>query len=201
MIVIFGIHKHPYRSILPPDFRCSNCQEKGRTVFSQISRVFHIFYLPMLAFGHGHQTSCSHCKLSLKSSEMDREFKTDNQAFLKKNIPPIWHFSGAILIALFILSARVYGMKEKNDIRNRIVQLEEGRIFDFVTNTGSYSTFKAAKIEGDSVGLIYNLYDANRAADLHLIKVDKNYAGESRKVHRDQLLEWYDEGSVFHVHW
>ena len=92
-------------------------------------------------------------------------------------------------------------MKKKNDIRERIVQVEEGRIFDFVTTVGSYSTFKAAKIKGDSVQLIYNLYDANRKADLHLVKVDENYAGESKMVHKDLLLKWFDEGTVFHVHW
>ncbi|MDW3650316.1 MAG: hypothetical protein R8P61_24795 [Bacteroidia bacterium] len=200
-MVIFGIHRHPYRSILPPEFSCPNCREKGQTVFNQISRVFHIFYLPVLAFGHGHESLCNYCKLNLKSSEMDREFKTNNRAYLKSNIPPIWHFSGLLFMALFILSAKLYGMKKQNDIRERIVHLEEGRIFDYKTKLASYSTFKVAKIEGDSVELIYNLYDAGRKADLHLVKVDKNYAGERRKVHRDQLLQWFDKGTVFHVHW
>lgn len=200
-MIIFGIHWHPYRSFLPSDLTCFNCKEKGRTSVSQISQVFHIFYLPILAFGHGHETRCTHCKVSLKSSEMDREFKTDHQAYLQKNFPPIWHFLGAILIALLLLITWVNRMEKKNEVRERILHVEEGRIFDFVRNHGAYSTFKAAKVEGDSVLLVYNIYNVDRESSLPQIKEEKNYAGDRQMVHRDQLLKWFDDGIIFHVHW
>jgi len=132
---------------------------------------------------------------------MDREFKTDNRAYLQKNFPPIWHLSGAILIALLFTITSVNKMKEKNEIRDRIVNLEEGRIFDIVRSHGAYSTFKALKIEGDSVLLIYNQYNVDYESDLEMIKEEENYKGSSQMVHRNQLLEWFDNGIVFHVHW
>lgn len=103
MLFFFGIKGSSVHSELMMNKVCTYCQQQDTTYANFISRYFHFFWIPVFPVGKKAVSVCSHCKQTLNKKEMPEEYRIAAKELKSKAQIPVRHFSGLILVGLFIL--------------------------------------------------------------------------------------------------
>jgi len=144
-------------------------------------------------------SECQECEDVVKYKKLAPNLKLEFDNFKLGVKPPIWQFSGLILIAIFIgWGAISRNEKEKNDlvyISNPVV----GDIYNYEMENGDYSTFKVSRIKSDTVFLIPNEFAIKRRNKLYKIDTEENYLDLSIGILKSELKSMFDEKTIFGI--
>lgn len=102
-MIIFGLRSSNIGSFEIVNCYCEYCKNATTHKIITLGNYFHIFWIPIFPLGKKTFSECTHCKRTLKKKYFTPKLK---EAYIKnKSIiqRPIWHFTGLILIGLFIL--------------------------------------------------------------------------------------------------
>lgn len=102
-MIIFGSRNSKISSFEIINCYCEYCGNNTTHNIIVFGNYFHIFWIPILPLGTKVFSECTHCKRTLKKKYFTPKIK---EAYIK-NKPvikrPFWHFTGLILIGLFIM--------------------------------------------------------------------------------------------------
>lgn len=178
---------------------CPSCGTQGSLVFSVYRKHAHIFWIPLFPIGKKGASQCQHCKNVLKSKEMPEPLRRESDNLKSEAKGPIWQFAGLGLIALLIAFAGYASGKEKELEEEYIKSPQVGDVYEYKTETRSYSTMKIMSVSQDSVFVSPNEYEINKITKLYRIDKPENYSKLSYGISKNELKEMYDSGEILDI--
>ncbi|NLO71197.1 MAG: zinc-ribbon domain-containing protein [Porphyromonadaceae bacterium] len=139
------------------DEKCPNCETQNSVNMVIIQRYAHVFWIPFLPIGKKALTQCSHCQQVLEKKEFPSNFRGYYEALKIRSKTPVWTFSGAALLAFFILWIVIGGIQNDKRDAKLILSPEAGDIYKFKTEEGQYTLFKVENVVGDTVLLLMRI--------------------------------------------
>ena len=198
-MIVFGSNSSHLKFEHLKEAVCPHCQSQDVIDIHVFGRYAHIFWIPVFPMGKIGTTSCQHCKQTLKEKELPNEFKQAFKHFKGSLKTPIWHFSGLILIALFV-GWSIYAGKQ-NQVQNdsSIANPKVGDVYEVKTNDKYYSLLKVTRVGEDQISIVSNKFEVSRTSKLQLIDKEDNFQGETFEMDKDRVLELYRTGDIIDV--
>jgi len=189
----------------PRNTPCFSCGAEDNLTLEQQVKTYHVFFLPLFPYHVRHELTCHTCGESLSIQEMPPELKT-RYGHLKPSLLSILvHFTGIfLLVALFGIIAYSTSSEKtaaKAELSQRIQTLKKGRIIEFETEEGQFSTLKICKVEGDQIFAFPNKFEVEKPADIVRIKEATFYSQDTLRMTKATLSAWLDEGRVRQIYW
>jgi hypothetical protein len=198
-MIIYGSKAVHLKAIQPKALTCPSCNTQGSTVVSVFRRHAHIFWIPLFPIGKKGFSQCQHCKHVIEPKEMPESFRREYEFLKDDSKGPAWQFVGLGIIAVLIaLIAYTSGENAKQELAY-IETPQEGDVYEYKIENGSYSTLKVIGTSKDSVFVTPNDYVINKMSQLHKIDKAENYADFSYGVSKNRLKEMYDSGEIFDI--
>ena len=198
-MIIYGSKVAHLKSEQSRRATCESCSTKGSIVFSVFSKHAHIFWIPLFPVGKKGVSECQHCKNVLTMKEMPADFKEEYKKIKSGTKPPVWQFSGLILIVLLVS----WGMYSSGEQTKRelsyLAEPQIGDVYEFKTGSSYYSTFKILAVSNDSLHIAYNTYETDRIGDVDKIDKASNYLGEKYAISRQQAQKMYEDKEVYDI--
>lgn len=102
-MIIFGVRSSNIGSFKTENCYCEYCKNNTIQNITDFGSYFHIFWIPIFPLVRKTFSECTHCKKTLKKKEFNPKLKkiyVENKSTIRR---PVWHFTGLILIGLFII--------------------------------------------------------------------------------------------------
>lgn len=178
---------------------CPSCGTQGSLVLSIFRRHAHVFWIPLFPIGKTGVTQCQHCKHVLERKEMPENIKNDYYRIANESKGPIWQFAGLGLIAaLFVFGA--YSSKEESKREQEyLADPMQGDIYEYKTETGSYSSLKVIEVTEDSIFVSPNDYEISKMSQVYKIDKPENYADFYYGLSREEVNEMYSSGEIYDI--
>ena len=198
-MIVFGSNSSHLKFEHLNEAVCPHCQSQDVIDINVFGRYAHIFWIPVFPMGKTGTTSCQHCKQTLKEKEMPSEFKQAFKHFKGSLKTPVWHFSGLIIIALFV-GWSIYAGKQ-NQVKNdsSIANPMVGDVYEVKTNDEYYSLLKVTRVGEEQISIVSNKFEVSRTSKLQLIDKEDNFQGETFEMDKDRVLELYQTGDIIDV--
>ncbi len=177
---------------------CNYCKSNGTVVTLAKFRYFHIFWIPIFAFGLKRITCCTHCKQLRNSSEIPQdELITINQIDFKT---PRRYYFGSFLFMMLALSIITAITLENLQISRDIKNPEVGDIYEikFEENgENTYTIYRIESVEDDVITFEVNDYQVNSTIHVDDLKIDhKNDYSELKEVTPSELDAMKNAGTI-----
>lgn len=196
-MIIYGHNSTLIGTVSEQHQECPNCQHTGDISIHVFSKYGHIFWIPFFPYKRFTVVHCSNCDKSWEDSaqfgNIRREAENTKQLFK----PPIWHFSGLILVAVIIIWASVSSKLNKANEAEYIKSPNIGDVYSFKVEEGGYSLAKVFYAQDSLIGVLSNEYAATQKSgvdELYLKKfTDTGY------LSLDELIEMYNDGTIYKI--
>ena len=99
MFYVYGWNSIKIRAKRPQDIRCFECNKIGQMNVNKYVNYAHVFWIPFFPYRIVNEFECVHCRTSINYNEMGIELKRI-YGLHKSSAPPVWSFSGIILIII-----------------------------------------------------------------------------------------------------
>lgn len=178
---------------------CPSCGTQGSLVLSIFRKHAHVFWIPLFPIGKTGVSQCQHCKNVLERKEMPENIKNDYYRIANESKGPIWQFAGLGLIAaLFVFG--VYSNKEESKREKEYLATPmAGDIYEYKTESGSYSSLKVIEVTQDSIFVAPNDYEISKMSQVYKIDKPENYTDFYYGLSRDEVNDMYNSGDIFDI--
>ena len=200
MFYVYGWNSFKIRTKRPQDIRCFECDKIGQMNVNKYVNYAHIFWIPFFPFRIVNEFECVHCRTSINYNEMGVELKRIYGPY-KSSVPPIWSFSGIILIAAIILWGWYSNLPDKDRMISIVNAPKENTVFDFKTEDGEYSSFRVCSFDEDYLYIVYNQFQVSNIKDLDRVSEPNFFTQDTLVVDRETLLNEIESGIIRDVHW
>ncbi|WP_299769082.1 hypothetical protein [uncultured Dokdonia sp.] len=199
-MIIYGTKPVHLKTVENRIVKCGNCDTQGHMAFYYSSSHFHVFWIPMFPYRRKGGSSCTNCGEELKPKQMPEHVKRAYKETKKEVKLPIWQFSGLALIALLIAYS-IYASGKTSDQKDAyIASPRTGDVYSYETENGYYSTLKIAEITSDSLYVIPNEYEVERAYGIYKIDKPENYASDYiYGISRDEIERMYVDKEIYSI--
>ena len=198
-MIIFGRGSTHLKSEHLKQISCPHCQSQDTVDISVYGNYAHVFWIPTFPIGKQGVSQCQHCKQTLKEKEMPDQFKQAFKAFKSTLKTPFWHFSGLLLIAVLI-GWISYSGNQNDKANGAYIQAPlQGDVYEFKTDDGNYTLAKVVAVYDDSLEVVFNQYEINKASKLYTLNEPENYVDDSYIISKDDLVGLFEEGDILDV--
>ena len=159
----------------------------------------HIFWIPLFPIGKKGLSQCQHCKQVLEVKQMPDTVRRDYEQLKHDTKGPLWQFAGLGIIAFLIVMGSFASVKNKKLAQDYLASPQKGDVYEFKTETGSYSTLKVMAISTDSVWVAPNEFEISKRSRIYKIDKPKNYLKITYSISKNKLKKQYDTGVIFDV--
>jgi hypothetical protein len=181
--------------------KCPNCGNQFCVDVIIYQKWFHVFWIPIVPNGKVGVSQCSKCNQVLTPNQMSPNLKMTYDHLLKQAKAPIWTYSGIALIVGLIVFFTINDFM--NDAKNKkfVLAPQKGDIFEVKTKDNFYTLYKVENVQGDSVFVRFNDYEATRAAGLADLKRkgDEAYSPVIFSFSKQEIKEMYDKGELLNI--
>jgi hypothetical protein len=200
-MIIYGWHPAKIKTIENDHLTCPECGTRGSLVYTLISKHAHIFWIPFFPYGKEGLCQCSNedCEFAYEGKYLQEDIKLEFDEIKRTTKPPIWQFSGIILIAAIILLSSFFNAQDKKEEAEFIASPEIGDSYNFKTETGNYSVIKVVGVIEDTIVFIQNDYEVNQTSGLKDIDIEKNYTIELFVISIAEIQEMHNDGEIINV--
>ncbi|MBO9150839.1 zinc-ribbon domain-containing protein [Chitinophaga sp. GCM10012297] len=175
--------------------KCSHCGTMMSVQVFVYQKYAHIFWIPAFPLGKTGGSVCTHCKQTLKPKEMPNDLKLSYDSLRSRAKTPIWTFSGLIVIGLIVTFGIFAARQSAAANAKMILAPQAGDVYEVKEAPGSYTLYKVARVAGDSVYVLHNLYETNKSSGLaDLMK--KEFSPEEEAFTKNELKELFDKGTI-----
>ncbi|MGX5820961.1 hypothetical protein ACWKWU_22375 [Chitinophaga lutea] len=193
-MIIYGTRATKLIAELVPD-KCPNCQTSMSLQMGVVQRYAHIFWIPSFPVGKTGASYCGHCKQSLTPKEMPPNLLATYNDLKSRTKTPVWTFVGlalfAGLVAYTVHATRESEAKDKLWVAAPV----EGDVYSIKAGSSQYTLYKVAAIHGDTVSLVYSLYETNKMSGL-LSLASREYDTELHDVTKADLMTMLKDGVI-----
>jgi hypothetical protein len=181
--------------------KCSNCGNQFCVDVIIYQKWFHVFWIPIIPNGKTGASQCSKCNQVLVPNQMPANIKMSYDHLLKQAKAPIWTYTGLGLIAGFIALIIISSMMTNAKNKKFVLAPQKGDIFEIKTKDNFYTLYKVAKVEGDSVFILFNNYETNKSSGLNDLKRKGNdaYSPVTFSLSKQEIKEMYDKGELLNI--
>ena len=198
-MIIFGSNSSHLKSEHLQEIACPHCQTTDSIDISVFGKYAHVFWIPFFPMGKAGASHCQHCKQTLKEKEMPENFKAAFKSFKSQLKTPVWHFSGLVIVILFIGWSVYAGNQNKKENQVFINQPQVGDVYEYKTDTDYYSLMKVTAVEGQNIIFVANDYEVARESKLGRIDKPENYSSDEYEISHADLVELYSTGQIVDV--
>lgn len=195
-MIVYGSKSVNIGTVPSRNTTCPSCDKTGYIVFSFFRKHAHIFWIPTFPLGKKGVSQCQHCKSVLEFKDMPERLRKEFTEAKKDTKGPIWQFTGlALFTSLFIWIG--YQGKQDKKLRNEYIEApQQGDLYEYKVESGSYSTFKIDSVSKDSVYVFLNNYEISKSSRVYKIDKEKNYSKDLYSFSKKELKEMYSEGKI-----
>ena len=180
---------------------CPNCGTSNTVNLHVFQKYAHLFFIPFLPAGKTAVTQCSHCNQVLKEKQMPESFKLAYSNLKSNSKTPIWMYSGIALVAVLIAFG-VYTDKKKDE-KNAILILapQRGDVYEIKTKESQYTIYKVENVQGDSVFIRTNNFEATKQSGITAIrsKGDNAYSEEQYGFSKSELKQMFADKEILDI--
>jgi hypothetical protein len=123
--------------------------------------------------------------------DLQREYND----FKQETRPPIWQFSGVLLILLLVGYGVYAHQQTKQQETAYLARPLAGDVYVYKTESG-YSTMKVVEAFEDSVYVSMNEYETNKLKGIDEIDVEVHYPDDWYVLTVSEIQEMYDAGEI-----
>lgn len=178
---------------------CPNCSTKGSLTISVYRIHFHVFWIPIFPVWKKGIAQCSNCNKAIKENKMTDSIKLEYQNLKLQTKGPIWQFSGLTIILILILISNLGSEKYQQTKLEYINSPMRGDIYEYVVETGIYSTFKIINVSKDSLTISPNKLQTHSIIKLFKIDKEQNYSFKAYSISKDKLKRMYNDEIIMAV--
>jgi len=196
----FGIHSSKIGSYIIQDAKCGHCHNLSPHRISVFGKYFNLGIVPMFPTGKKVFAECGNClKTSKKSDFSPSLLLAQKTSKAKSTKPPVWHFTGLILVALFVVYAGIQGnFKDKREL-GYINDPNVGDIYYYKVE-GDYSSFKIIQMQSDSILVVNNDFMTDKWSGLSDLDKEENYSDYKFSYSKKGLMSMYENGEITSIH-
>ncbi len=198
-MIIYGSKAVHLKTVQSKASTCPSCGTQGSLAISVFRKHAHVFWIPLFPIGKKGISQCQHCKNVLETKEMPEPIKREYENLKNETKGPIWQFAGLGLIAILIAWGNYRSGEDKKVELEYIKSPQIGDVYEYKTETGSYSTLKVVRISSDSVFVSPNEYEITQMSKLYKIDKSENYSELSYGISKINLNDMYDLGDIFDI--
>lgn len=198
-MIIFGSNSSHLKSEHLTEAPCPHCNTTDSIDISIFGKYAHVFWIPTFPLGKTGVSQCSHCQQTLKEKEMPPTFKDAFKTFKKTLKTPIWHFSGLLLIAIFLGWAFMAGSQNDKNNLMYIQSPQAGDIYELKSEGGYFTLAKVAAVDADSVYVIFNKYEIARSSKLKTLNKAENFQGDEYAISHEGLQGLFSSKEIIDV--
>ncbi|RPD40728.1 zinc-ribbon domain-containing protein [Chitinophaga barathri] len=175
--------------------KCSSCGTMMSVQVFVYQKYAHIFWIPSFPIGKTGASNCSHCKQTLAPKEMPAELKLSYDGLKSRSKTPVWTFSGLIIFSLLVIWG-VFAAKQSSAANAKMILAPQaGDIYEVKEGPSSYTLYKVASVQGDSVYILHNMYESNKRSGLSDL-MKKEFDTEPEVLLKSELMELFDKGTI-----
>ena len=179
---------------------CSNCDKYDDISFVVYDRYFHLFWIPTIVYYKSGTATCDNCEISWKPRKMPEHIKRKFKEFKKETRIPFWHFTGLILIGIFILFLWNSSYQKKKEITKIIENPVVGDVYYYKSDKEPLigQTFISEDTEGTNT--LDRFKDYNRKSNNKFFSTYKvvRVSNNNIYVFENNLLV-YDKGELLDI--
>ena len=199
-MIIYGSRSKQLTKEILTD-KCPNCGSQNSTELYIFQKYAHVFWIPFFPMGKTAVSQCDHCKKVLKLKEMPAGYTSSYENFKSQLKTPIWTFTGLVLLVVLI-SAAVVSDRQKNELNAKLILTpQSGDVFEIKTKESQYTLYKVDNIQGDSVFVRVNEYEASKISGLRSLKEkgDSTYSQELFVYTKSELKMMLEKGEIIDI--
>ncbi len=197
MIIYGSRHKVAAQETYPG--KCVHCDQIATVQFVVIQRYAHVFWIPFFPIGKKGASVCSHCKQALNEKQFNDDYHHFyNQVKLNRR-PPVYMYSGLILIGLLVISAVISSNKHQAELRKRLAHPQVGDIYSIKEGYDRYTLYKVAHTSKDSVYLLFHMMEINKERGLDKLRSIDVYGNEQQAYPLGEIEAMYNEGKLVNI--
>ncbi len=198
-MIIYGTKAVNLETVQSSTGICPNCKTKGELTISIFRKHIHVFWIPLFPIWKNLISTCGHCKKVMKYKEMPEALKFESQNLKDRAKGPIWQFSGVIIILLLIVVSEFGSGVYKEKKFKLFASPMKGDVYEYVVETGKYSTLKILKVSNDSIYFAPNNYTSKSIIHLFKINKEENYSDKIYSISKDKVKAMYISGEIIGV--
>lgn len=195
-MIIFGTRSAHINSVQSRNTTCPSCEKTGHITFSFFRKHAHIFWIPTFPLNKTGVSQCQHCKNVLEEKQMPERLRREFNEAKKEAKGPLWQFSGLILFATLFIWVGYQSKQDKKSQGEFIEAPQQGDLYKYKIESGSYSTFKIDSVSKDSVYVFLNNYEISKSSRIYKIDKEKNYSKDLYSFSKEELKEMYSKGKI-----
>lgn len=198
-MIIYGTKSVNLLSKNSKNTACPNCQTEGSITYHIYRKHAHIFWIPLFPLGKKGYSECAHCKNVLEPKEMPRNMQMELDTIKNEASGPIWQFAGLAIIAILIIWGAFANEQDKKMELQYIASPEVNDVYEYKSESGSYSTMKVVEVSDDSVFVVPNMYETNKMTKVYKIDKAENYSEDVYGISMTDLNLMYTDGDIFDI--
>ncbi|WP_338815251.1 hypothetical protein V9L05_09270 [Bernardetia sp. Wsw4-3y2] len=198
-MIIYGTGSKHLKTKQPKDTCCPLCKSEDSVLMSVYSRHAHIFWIPLFPFGKMVAMQCQNCQEVLDKKNVPEHLKTKSQELKKETTTPAWQFIGLLLIALLIGGIAYSDYQSEQNFKSYLKAPQKNDVYKYTTEVGMYSTFKVIEVSKDSILVVQNEYEVNKASGISDIDIDPNYAESLYMMAKKDIQQMYETNKIYDI--
>ncbi|MEN8928816.1 MAG: hypothetical protein ABF242_02275 [Flavobacteriales bacterium] len=189
-MLVVGTRKPELGEIKIPETTCSICGERGKEKITVFGRYIQFFWVPSFPIGKTVTAKCDACNFITKKKYFTREQREQYNQYKNLVRRPFWHWSGSILVILF-MAYLTFGLKTREpDMRSWLLDDDVAKMVENPTYKSDSVSFVIKKLM-DNIDIqnlkpekfqYYSKIDENKT--LILMKIPR-----FRKLRREERTE------------
>jgi hypothetical protein len=196
-MIIYGWKATSIGTDHPMD-KCEHCGQQNCMEMHVFQKYAHVFWIPFFPIGKTGVSQCNHCKQVLKPNQMTGNTKLNYENLKQTAKSPFWVWSGAAVIAAFVLFSVSQGGRWAKEKAERVAHPKANDIFKIRLATGKYTIYKVDEVVGDTVYLLQNQYEADRSSGMRDLK-NKPYYDSADAFLQSEINEMFKKGEIIDV--
>lgn len=157
---------------------CANCNNANSIEMNVFQRWAHIFWIPFFPIGKTGVSQCMHCKQVLTLKQMPEMLRISYSNLKSQAKTPIWTFSGLLLLAIIIVAVIITGKQKDERVKAMISALKANDVLEIKLDDGNYTLAKVSRVKGDSVFIVVNKFQTDKASGIDKLKKEAYDAQE-----------------------
>ncbi|WP_170119992.1 zinc-ribbon domain-containing protein [Dysgonomonas alginatilytica] len=178
---------------------CSDCQAYNSLSVIPVFKYAHLFWIPLFYCGKDYILHCDSCGLYYQGDI------TVDKGIAKNIKPPLWMFSGLIVIVLFLSylfwDSKTRPERNKQQALELVANPQKGDIYEVKFDEKEFGLYKVDRVENDSVYFLVHDYAVANAYEVSQLEKGEYSDSYTMKVgyRKDDLKEIVNEGYILKV--
>jgi hypothetical protein len=197
-MIIFGTRN---KAISQETFqgKCIHCGQLATVQFVVVQRYAHVFWIPFFPIGKKGVSVCSHCKQTLTVKEFNDEYREFYNQVKQNRRPPVYMYSGLILLGLLITAAVITGKKDQARLREQVAHPKAGDVYSIKEAQERFTLYKVTDVSKDSVYVLYHMLETNKKSGLKNLKSQDLYDNEKQALSISEIESMHKQGKLIAI--